>query len=109
VPLGCLTACNAACTARLRGLCRASRRLASAGAGARAGGGIYLVVLSRELALACAASTAVLWLVALRFGGYSRRAQRSYQDTLADTNQVRPGYEVARQWRQNTYHVRRCG
>ena len=53
------------------------------------GGGVYLFLLSRELFAACVASTLVLWAVALRFGSYSRRAQRAYQDTLADTNQVR--------------------
>lgn len=52
------------------------------------GGAAYLFVMSRKLATACACITAVLWLVALRYGNFSRKAQRTYQDALAETNQV---------------------
>ena len=45
--------------------------------------------MSRKLATACACITALLWLVALRYGNFSRKAQRTYQDALAETNQVR--------------------
>ena len=55
-----------------------------------AGGAGYLWFLSRELALSCGAVTCVLWAVALRYGGFSRKAQRTYQDALANTNEVAP-------------------
>ena len=44
--------------------------------------------MSSRLATACAAVTALLWIVALRYGNFSRKAQRTYQDALAETNQV---------------------
>ena len=52
------------------------------------GGAAYLFYLSRKLATACAAVTALLWIVALCYGNFSRKAQRTYQDALAETNQV---------------------
>ena len=45
--------------------------------------------MSRKLATAVAGVTALLWIVALRYGNFSRKAQRTYQDALAETNQVR--------------------
>ena len=30
----------------------------------------------------------LLWLVALRYGAFTRKAQRAYQDGLAETNEV---------------------
>ena len=53
-----------------------------------AGGAIYLYILSRELALTCFSVTMLLWLVALRYGAFTRKAQRAYQDGLAETNEV---------------------
>lgn len=53
-----------------------------------AGGAIYLYILSRELALTCFSVTLLLWLVALRYGAFTRKAQRAYQDGLAETNEV---------------------
>ena len=53
-----------------------------------AGGAVYLYVLSRELALTCFSVTVLLWLVALRYGAFTRKAQRAYQDGLAETNEV---------------------
>ena len=44
--------------------------------------------MSRQLATAVASVTALLWIVALRYGNFSRKAQRTYQDALAETNQV---------------------
>lgn len=44
--------------------------------------------LSKELALTCGSVTVLLWAVALRYGSYTRKAQRAYQDRLAETNQV---------------------
>lgn len=44
--------------------------------------------LSKELALACGGVTCVLWAVALRYGSFSRKAQRTYQDALANTNEA---------------------
>jgi len=52
------------------------------------GGAAYLWYLSKDLALACGGVTFVLWCVALRYGGFSRKAQRTYQDALANTNEV---------------------
>ena len=52
------------------------------------GGAAYLWYLSHELALACGGVTFVLWGVALKYGGFSRKAQRTYQDALANTNEV---------------------
>ena len=54
-----------------------------------AGGAIYLWYLSKELALTCGSVTMLLWAVALRYGAFTRKAQRAYQDGLAETNQVR--------------------
>ena len=54
-----------------------------------AGGAVYLFFMSRKLATAVAGVTALLWIVALRYGNFSRQAQRTYQDALAETNQVR--------------------
>ena len=54
-----------------------------------AGGAVYLFFMSRRLATAVAGVTALLWIVALRYGNFSRKAQRTYQDALAETNQVR--------------------
>lgn len=51
---------------------------------------MYLFVMSRKLATACAGVTALLWLVALAYGNFSRQAQRTYQDALAGTNQASP-------------------
>lgn len=45
-------------------------------------------MLSKELALTCCSVTVLLWAVALRYGGFTRKAQRAYQDGLAETNQV---------------------
>ena len=53
-----------------------------------AGGTVYLFYLSRGLASACLGVTAILWAVALRFGAFSRRTARTYQDALAETNQA---------------------
>jgi hypothetical protein len=53
-----------------------------------AGGAVYLWMLSKELALTCCSVTVLLWAVALRYGGFTRKAQRAYQDGLAETNQV---------------------
>lgn len=53
-----------------------------------AGGAVYLFFMSRQLATAVAGVTALLWIVALRYGNFSRQAQRTYQDALAETNQV---------------------
>ena len=53
-----------------------------------AGGAAYLFFMSRQLATAVAGVTALLWIVALRYGNFSRKAQRTYQDALAETNQV---------------------
>lgn len=53
-----------------------------------AGGAAYLFYLSRKLAAAVAGVTALLWVVALCYGNFSRKAQRTYQDALAETNQV---------------------
>lgn len=53
-----------------------------------AGGAAYLFFMSRQLATAVAGVTALLWVVALRYGNFSRKAQRTYQDALAETNQV---------------------
>lgn len=47
--------------------------------------------LSKELALTCGSVTVLLWAVALRYGSYTRKAQRAYQDRLAETNQVCTG------------------
>lgn len=47
--------------------------------------------MSRQLATAVAGVTAILWIVALRYGNFSRKAQRTYQDALAETNQVGVG------------------
>lgn len=52
------------------------------------GGAVYLFFMSRQLATAVAGVTALLWIVALRYGNFSRQAQRTYQDALAETNQV---------------------
>ncbi|DBA70277.1 TPA: hypothetical protein ACH3X2_012175 [Trebouxia sp. C0005] len=52
------------------------------------GGAAYLFYLSRRLAAAVAGVTALLWIVALCYGNFSRKAQRTYQDALAETNQV---------------------
>ena len=57
--------------------------------GCSAGGAVYLFFMSRQLATAVAGVTALLWIVALRYGNFSRKAQRTYQDALAETNQVR--------------------
>ena len=57
---------------------------------AAAGGAIYLYILSRELALTCFSVTVLLWAVALRYGAFTRKAQRAYQDGLAETNEVQP-------------------
>lgn len=32
----------------------------------------------------------LLWAVALRYGAFTRKAQRAYQDGLAETNEVQP-------------------
>ena len=53
-----------------------------------AGGAAYLFYLSRKLAAAVAGVTALLWIVALCYGNFSRKAQRTYQDALAETNQA---------------------
>ena len=50
--------------------------------------------MSRQLATAVAGVTALLWVVALRYGNFSRKAQRTYQDALAETNQV----QIAKLW-----------
>ena len=50
---------------------------------------MYLWHLSRELALTCGSVTVLLWAAALRYGAFTRRAQRAYQDGLAETNQAR--------------------
>ena len=55
----------------------------------RAGGALYLWHLSRELALTCGSVTLLLWAAALKYGAFTRRAQRAYQDGLAETNQAR--------------------
>ena len=52
------------------------------------GGAAYLWYLSKQLALACGGVTLVLWGVALKYGSFSRKAQRTYQDALASTNEV---------------------
>lgn len=52
------------------------------------GGAIYLIIMSRSLALTCGVVTSLLWLVALRYGNFQRRSQRLFQDALADTGQV---------------------
>ncbi|KAA6417134.1 MAG: ABC transporter B family member chloroplastic-like [Trebouxia sp. A1-2] len=52
------------------------------------GGAAYLFYLSRRLAAAVAGVTALLWIVALCYGNFSRKAQRTYQDALAETNQA---------------------
>ncbi|CAL8468057.1 g7596 [Coccomyxa elongata] len=52
------------------------------------GGAVYLWMLSKELALTCGSVTVLLWAVALRYGSFTRKAQRAYQDGLAETNQV---------------------
>ncbi len=61
---------------------------------AAAGGAIYLWYLSKELALTCGSVTVLLWAVALRYGAFTRKAQRAYQDGLAETNQVRGARRV---------------
>ncbi len=38
--------------------------------------------------MACGGVTVVLWGVALKYGSFSRKAQRTYQDALASTNEV---------------------
>jgi len=53
-----------------------------------AGGAAYLFYLSRKLAAAVAGVTALLWIVALCYGNFTRKAQRTYQDALAETNQA---------------------
>ncbi len=53
-----------------------------------AGGAIYLIIMSRELAVSCALVTGVMWMVALRYGNFQRRSQRLFQDALADTGQA---------------------
>eukprot|EP00891_Asterochloris_glomerata_P008581 jgi/Astpho2/8581/e_gw1.00126.12.1_t len=58
------------------------------------GGTVYLFYLSRGLASACLGVTAILWAVALRFGAFSRRTARTYQDALAETNQASVAEEV---------------
>ena len=65
---------------------------------AAAGGAIYLYILSRELALTCFSVTVLLWAVALRYGAFTRKAQRAYQDGLAETNEVQPARFLL--WRQ---------
>ena len=65
---------------------------------AAAGGAIYLYILSRELALTCFSVTVLLWAVALRYGAFTRKAQRAYQDGLAETNEVQPADCLL--WRQ---------
>ena len=50
------------------------------------GGGLYLWSLSPRMALACAGVSALLWTVALFYGQFTRRAQRIYQDALAESN-----------------------
>ena len=52
------------------------------------GGAVYLWMLSKELALTCGSVTVLLWAVAIRYGAFTRKAQRAYQDGLAETNQV---------------------
>ena len=47
-----------------------------------------MYTLSKELALACGGVTAVLWAAALKYGKFSRKAQRAYQDALASTTEV---------------------
>lgn len=44
--------------------------------------------LSKELAIACGIVTIISWAVALRYGAFTRTAQRLYQDSLANTNEV---------------------
>lgn len=51
--------------------------------------------MSKKLATACAGITAVLWLIALRYGNFSRKAQRTYQDALAETNQASCGQALS--------------
>lgn len=43
------------------------------------------------MALACAAVSGALWCVALFYGGFTRRAQRIYQDALAESNSAAGG------------------
>lgn len=51
-------------------------------------GGVYLFIVSKELALACGGVLVLLWAATVRYGQYSRRTQRTAQDVLADSNQV---------------------
>lgn len=50
------------------------------------GGAAYLWMLSPRMALACLGVSVALWTVALFYGSFTRRAQRIYQDALADSN-----------------------
>ena len=59
---------------------------------------MYLYILSRELALTCFSVTVLLWLVALRYGAFTRKAQRAYQDGLAETNEVLIQCSIVSHW-----------
>ena len=59
---------------------------------------MYLYILSRELALTCFSVTVLLWLVALRYGAFTRKAQRAYQDGLAETNEVLIRCSIVSHW-----------
>ena len=64
------------------------------------GGAVYLWYLSQKLALACGGVTVLLWAIALRYGAFTRKAQRSYQDALASTNEACPSQQAL-----HTVHV----
>lgn len=49
---------------------------------------MYLCMLSPQLAAVCLGASALLWLVALRYGEFQRQSQRLTQDTLAGCNTV---------------------
>lgn len=57
-------------------------------------------MLSPRMALACAGVSAVLWGVALYYGSFTRRAQRIYQDALAESNSAAGGCQwvMSHQW-----------
>ena len=57
---------------------------------------MYLWHLSHELALTCGSVTLLLWAAALKYGAFTRRAQRAYQDGLAETNQAIASYALRR-------------
>lgn len=52
------------------------------------GGACYLCYLCPPLAATTITVTVLLWTVTARYGAFSRRCMKAYQDRLAETNQV---------------------